>query len=190
MNNLLKVLFAVIGIGGTYYYLTSNKKDSKQKENDDKKNKSNKITLTDFPTYAEEETEIKFKKGKKLDLIVTSNNNEIDSFSPNFKNEEELDKWLEILNNEQKDILTKANKKRVRNWLVTNSDYLVEESQELGIKTKSKMLTYFKEELNEEMKQMDRREFVGIVKEYIPSEYLNKEPYKDISKNRRRPKNK
>ena len=42
--------------------------------------------------------------------------------------------------------------------------------------------------LDEEMQRMDRREFVRIVKEYIPSEYLNKEPYKDTSKNRRRPK--
>jgi hypothetical protein len=36
MNNLLKGLLAVIGIGGVYYYLTSNKKDSNQKENDAK----------------------------------------------------------------------------------------------------------------------------------------------------------
>ena len=190
MNNLLKGLLAVIGIGGVYYYLTSNKKDSNEKENDAKKNQSNKIALTDFPTYAEEENQIKFQKGNKLDLIVTTNNNEIDSFSPDFTNEEELDKWLEILNNEQKDIFTKANKKRVRNWLLTHSDYFEEKAQKYGIKTKSKMLTYFKEKLDEEMQRMDRREFVRIVKEYIPSEYLNKEPYKDTSKNRRRPKKK
>lgn len=190
MNNLLKGLLAVVGIGGIYYYVSSNKEDTKQKENDAKEDNSkvNKITLTDFPTYAEYENDVKFKKGENLELIVTSKSNEIDSFSSNFKNEKELDKWLDILNNEQKDIFTKVNKKRVRDWFINNSDYYIEEAEELGIKTKLKKMSYFKEELDEEMRQMDRSKFVGIVKQYIPTEYLTKEPYKDRNRNRRRPK--
>ena len=189
MNNLLKGLLAVVGIGGIYYYATSNKEDGDSKETN--KNKQKVLKLQDFPTFAEYSGNVRFKRGKKIDTIVTSDGKEIESWDmPVFENKEQSDYWLEILNNEQENIFTKQNKKRARERLITEMDNIQEEANEQGIKTKSKILTYFKEELDEEMSRMSRMEFVRKNKEYIPSAYLKKQEYKDKYANRRRPKNK
>ena len=90
MNNLLKGLLAVVGIGGIYYYATSKKKDDDSKEED--KNKQKVLKLQDFPTFAEYSGNVRFKRGKKIDTIVTSDGKEIESWDmPVFENKEQIE---------------------------------------------------------------------------------------------------
>ncbi len=191
MNNLLKGLLAVIGIGGIFYIYKS-QKNNKIKGGEQKAKTPNfdKITLNDFPTYAEYENNVRFKKGKNLDLLVVSNREEIDSFSEKFINEKQLNDTLEMLNNDQINVFTKENKKRAREWLINYSDKYIELSEELGINNINKKKKIFKEDIQNEMEKISREDFARINRKYIPIEYLRKKEYKDRSANRRRPKNK
>ena len=191
MNNLLKGLLAVIGIGGIFYIYKS-QKNNKIKGGEQKTKEPNfdKITLNDFPTYAEYENNVRFKKGKNLDLLVLSNNEEIDSFSEKFINEKQLNDTLEMLNNDQMNVFTKENKKRARKWLFTNDEEFLEKAEKYGINNISEKLKFFKEDIENEMEKMSREDFARINRKYIPIEYLRKKEYKDRSANRRRPKNK
>jgi len=192
MNNLLKGLLAVVGIGGIFYIYKSQKNNNIEggKKNPKAPN-FDKITLNDFPTYAEYENNVRFKKGKNLDLLVVSNGEEIDLFSEKFINEKQLNDALEMLNNDQMNVFTKENKKRARKWLITNAEPYEEKEEKYEIKNISEKLKFFKEELENDMeKNMSREDFAIINRKYIPIEYLRKKEYKDTSANRRRPKKK